>query len=196
MHKTIISIAIAATLAFAGTASAQTTTTDTQRNVEQQQRIENGLKTGQLNTHEAAKLENGEAKVDHMEAHAAKDGTVTSTEAARIQKAQNQQSAAISKQKHDAQTGRPASASSLRMQSDVQHNVNQQARVNAGVANASLGTAEAGKLERGQAHVDHKEALAGANGHVGATEQGNVRRAENNQSARIYHKKHNAKVAS
>ena len=53
---------------------------------------------------------------------------------------------------------------------------------------------EVGSLERGQAHLDRKEANAAANGHVGAAEQANVQASENRQSRRIYRKKHNART--
>ena len=49
-------------------------------------------------------------------------------------------------------------------------------------------------MERGQAHVDRKEANAAANGHIGAAEQRSVQRAEDRQSGRIFRKKHNARV--
>ncbi|MBS0320307.1 MAG: hypothetical protein JSR18_07195 [Proteobacteria bacterium] len=195
MQRKTLAVALVATLAMAGAASAQTAT-DTQRNVDQQQRIENGLQSGQLNTHEAARLEQGEAKIDRMESHAAKDGNVSAAEAAKIQNAQNRESKAIYAQKHDAQKGNPASASSSRMQADVQRNVDQQARIQQGVANGSLTTQEAGKLEHGQARDSRKEAVAGADGHVGAGEQARIQRNEDAQSARIHHKKHNAKVAA
>jgi hypothetical protein len=195
MSNKTVYLAVLATLAFAAGAQAQTTTTETQRDVDQQQRIEQGLQSGQLSTHEAAKLESGEAKVDRMQTNAMKNGSVSPAEQARIQKAQNAESNAIYNQKHDAQTGNPNSASSKRMQADVQRNVNQQARINQGVKSGSLTTAEAARAEHGQARVNHKEAMAGANGRVGAGEQANVQHSENNQSARIYHKKHNG-VAS
>ena len=184
-------LVVAAALALSGGAQAQTTGSEVQRNVDQQQRIEEGLQSGQLNTHEAAKLESGETKIDRMESNAMKNGSLSPAEKARIQKAQNAESAAIYSQKHDAQTGNPNSASSKRMQADVQRNVNQQARIKQGVATGSLTTAETGKLERGQARVNHKEAVAGANGRVGPVEQAHVQHAENVQSARVYHKKHN-----
>jgi hypothetical protein len=190
MNRTLY-LAVVAAFAIAGTAQAQTTATETQRNVNQQQRIEQGLQSGQLNTKEAAKLENGESKVERVEKNAMKDGSVSAAEQTRIRKAQNAESAAIYNQKHDAQTGNPNSASSKRMQADVQRDVNQQSRIHQGVSSGSLTTAEAGKLERGQAHVNKKEAVAGANGHVGAAEQANVQHSENVQSKRIYHKKHN-----
>jgi hypothetical protein len=194
INKTVY-LAVLATLAFAAGARAQTTATETQRDVDQQQRIEQGLQSGQLTTHEAARLENGEAKVDRMQTNAMKNGSVSPAEQARIQKAQNAESRSIYNQKHDTQTGNPDSASSKRMQADVQRNVDQQARINQGVKSGSLTTAEAASAEHGQARVSHREAAAGANGHVGAGEQASIQHSENNQSARIYHKKHNS-VAS
>jgi hypothetical protein len=80
------------------------------------------------------------------------------------------------------------------MQADVQRNVNQQQRIDNGIKNGSLTNREVGSLERGQAHVDRKEANAARNGHVSAREQGRIQRTENRQSNRIYNKKHNAKV--
>ena len=77
------------------------------------------------------------------------------------------------------------------MQLDVQRNVNQQARINQGIRSGQLSNHEAGALERGQAHVDRREARAGANGHVGAGEQAHIQGKENRQSARVYDKKHN-----
>jgi hypothetical protein len=78
------------------------------------------------------------------------------------------------------------------MQADVQRNVNQEARIEQGVKSGALTGYEAGKLERGQAHVDRKEAVAAHDGHVGAKEQAHIQRAENHQSAKILDKKHNA----
>jgi len=196
MHPLRTAIAIAVAAAFCGTALAQTAGSEIQRNVNQQQRIEQGLKSGQLNTREAAKLENGEARVDRLEGSAMKDGSVSDVEQARIRKAQNAESKAIYAQKHDAQTGNPASASSQRMQADVQRNANQQARIKQGVTSGTLTTAEAGSLERGQAHAARKEAVAGANGRVGGAEQASIQATENRQSARVYHKKHNTVAAS
>jgi hypothetical protein len=75
----------------------------------------------------------------------------------------------------------------------VRRNVNQQQRIANGVSNGSLSNHEVGSLERGQAHVDRKEANAAANGHVSAGEQRRIQRSENHQSARVYRKKHNAR---
>jgi hypothetical protein len=162
-----------------------------QRDVNQQTRIEQGLKSGELNTREAARLEKEEAHVDHLQAKELKDGTLSPAEQARLNAAQNKVSRDIYREKHDKQVGNPNSASSLRMQADVQRNVNQEARIEQGVKSGSLSAGETARLERGQAHVDRKEARAGADGHVGPVEQRSIQRSENRQSRRIFRKKHN-----
>ncbi len=197
MHARLVRLGLASVLAaaFAAPALAQTTQSDTQRNVDQQQRIENGLQSGQLNTKEAGRLERGETRIDKMEANADRNGSVSAREQARITRAQNRESGAIYNQKHDAQVGNPASASSQRMQSDVQRNVNQQARIEQGEKSGQLSTHEAGSLERGQARTDRSIARAAANGRVGANEQARVQARENRQSARVFNKKHNGVVS-
>jgi hypothetical protein len=167
---------------------------DTQRNVDQQQRIESGLKSGQLSTGEAGRLERGEANVDRIEKNADRNGSVSASEQARITNAQDRESKAIYDQKHDAQTGNPNSASSRRMQADVQRNVAQQGRIAQGEKSGQLTTREAGSLERGQARTDRAQARVAANGNVSANEQNRIQSRENRQSARIYTKKHNSKV--
>jgi hypothetical protein len=174
--------------ALADSTTAQTV--ETQRDVNQQQRIENGLDSGQLNAHEAGRLEQEETHVDQMQAHAAADGKVTPAEAARINAAQNKVSTSIYDEKHDAQTGNPSSASSQRMQQDVQRNVNQEKRINQGVKSGQLTTRETGHLQRGQAHVAHSEANAAAYNGVSHAESAHVNRVENRQSNKIYAQKH------
>ena len=187
---TVTAMGLAA-CAIATAASAQNAADTIQRDVNQQNRIEQGLKSGELTTKEAGKLEREESHIDKMESNALKDGKMTNAEKRRIESAENKASKDIYNEKHDAQTGNPNSASSQRMQADVQRNANQEQRIENGVKNGSLTNREAGNLERGQARVDRKEAKAAANGHVGAGEQQNIQSAENHQSKRIHHEKHN-----
>lgn len=180
-------------LALLGSAAfAQSAPNEVQRDVNQQQRIESGLKSGQLNTREAAKLEHEEARVNHAQAKAMRDGQLSDAEKQRIQRMQNKVSSDIKAEKHDAQTGNPNSASSRRMQADVQRDINQQKRIEAGVKDGSLNAHEAAKLERGQAHDSRLQANAGRNGRVGASEQRRMQRNENGQSRRIRHERHDA----
>ena len=189
-HLALIAVSVFCTAAYAQGKTA----TDVQRDENQQERIERGLKSGQLNTKEAGRLEREQQVIDRTEANAMKDGKITAQEQARIKAEQNRASRDIYHQKHDAQQGNPNSASSLRMQKDVQRNVNQEARIDQGVKSGQLTNREAAKLERGQAHVDRKEANAAADGRVGPVEQARIQRTENRQSRHIYRKKHNART--
>jgi hypothetical protein len=190
----LTAIAFILSAPFAANVFAQTTGTEVQRDINQENRIEQGLKSGQLSTGEAARLEKGEARIDKMESNALKNGNLSPQEAARIQRAQNQESAAINRAKHNDVTGNPNSASSQRMQADVQRNINQQNRIEQGVQSGQLTNKEASQLERGQAKVDRAEARAGADGHVNAREQARIQHRENNQSQKIYREKHNKRT--
>jgi hypothetical protein len=170
-------------------------TLDVQRDVNQQQRIEQGLQSGQLTTKEAGQLERQETRIDRMERQADRNGSISAKEQARISAAQNRVSQEIYADKHNAQVGNPNSPSSQRLQADVARNVKQQERIEQGLQSGQLTNREAGHLEAGQARVDRSEARAAANGRVSAKEQARIQAKENVQSRRIYNKKHNARHA-
>ncbi|MEO8849237.1 MAG: hypothetical protein ABI440_11505 [Casimicrobiaceae bacterium] len=176
--------------AVAVPAFAQGTASQTQRDMQQQQRIESGLQSGSLSTHEAGALERDQAHVDRLQANALRDGTLSNGEKARIRAAQNRSSAQIAADRHNARHGNPQSKSSQRMQADVQRNVAQQARIHEGVASGALSNREASSLQRGQVRVARSESAAAANGRVGAVEEARVQGRENVQSARIHRDKH------
>lgn len=190
-HLALFSV-IALGLGFAVAAQAQTTGTETERNVDQQQRIEQGLQSGQINNHEASRLEQGEARIDHTEQHALRNGSLSASEKAQIQREQNRESAAIYGQKHDAQTGNPNSVRSDSMQANVQRDVNQEQRVHEGVKSNSLTNREVGHLQGREAHSDHLDARAGRNGYIGPREEYRTQRADNRDSHRIYRQKHDS----
>ncbi len=188
-----ISLLAASLLSLWGTtAMAQNAADAVQRDVNQEKRIEQGLKSGQLSTKEAGKLEREQAQVDRLESNALKDGKTSDAEKRRIERAENKTSADIHREKTDAQTANPNSVSSKRMQADVERNVHQQERIEQGIQSGALTNREAAKLERGQAHVDNKEARAAANGHISANEQRSVQASEDRQSKRIHKKKNNS----
>ncbi len=163
------------------------------RDVNQEQRIEQGLKSGQLSTGEAARLQKEEAQVNHQQAHALKDGKVTADEQRALTAKQNQVSQDIHAAKTNGIKGDPSSASSQRMQAAVQRDVNQQARIEQGLKSGQLTKPEAARLERGQSRLDRREARAGRDGHVTARESARIAKAENHQSRRIFHRKHDAR---
>lgn len=177
----------------ASAAWAQGTATTVQRDLNQQNRIEQGLQNGSLNTKEAGRLEREQSNIDRLQARDLKNGNLSPQERAQLQHAQNRASHDIHAAENNGTMGNPQSASSQRMQADVQRNINQEKRVEQGVQSGTLTNREAGALERGQARVDHAEAHAAKDGHVTAHEQARVQHRERNQSNHIYAQKHNAR---
>jgi hypothetical protein len=193
MKRTLIAASLL--LAGMGIAQAQQAGENAQRDADQQERVEQGLQSGQLNTKETGQLERQEQSIDRQESRDLKSGgTLTPQEQSRINREQNRVSGDIYQDKHNGVTGNPNSASSQRLQTDVQRNANQQQRIANGQNSGQLTSTEAGHLEGGQKRVNRNEANAAANGHVGAGEQGRIQGRENNQNRRVYDKKHNGKV--
>jgi len=162
------------------------------RDVNQQERVEQGLQQGQLNTREAGQIEREESRIDRTEARDLKDGKLSPAEQAHINEMQSKTSRDIYRDRHNAAGGNPDSKSSERMQADVQRNVNQQQRIEQGGDNGTLTNREVGSLEAGQARTDRKEGVAAGDGHVGAGEQARIQRSDNHQSRRIHRKKANS----
>jgi hypothetical protein len=104
--KTIIIAAVAAAFALPAAAQTQSTPRIDQRQQNQERRIDQGVKSGQLTGKEAVKLEKGQARVQKMENKATADGKVTAKERRRIEQAQDKQSRRIYKQKHDKQVAK------------------------------------------------------------------------------------------
>lgn len=193
MFRTLfLATSISALLAGAG--HAQTVGTEVQRDGNLQQRVENGLKSGALSTGEASQLERGDGHIDRMQQNALEDGNFSSSEASRIERAQNRESRRTYALNHNGVTGNPNGASSKRMQADVRRNIDQERRIQQGAQSGSLTNRETARLEGGQASLDHREAAAGSNGHVGPAEQRRIQSADNRQSRRVYRLKHNARA--
>jgi outer membrane receptor protein involved in Fe transport len=193
MQRNLIAIALSLTFCTAVHAQ-EPAAVATQRDANQQERIEQGLQSGQLSSKEAGQLERDEQYLDSTQARDLKSGgALTPQEKAQITRQQNAVSRDIYQDKHNGVTGNPNSASSQRLQADVQRNANQQQRIANGVDSGRLTNKEAGHLEGGQARINRNEANAAANGHVGANEQAHIQNRENHQSKKIYDKKHNEK---
>jgi hypothetical protein len=191
MQSTRLAAALVA-IAAAGAAMAQGTGASQeviQRQANQQQRVEAGLKDGSLNVKEAGRIEKSEAGLDRIIARDQKNG-ISPKEQAQINARENAISNQIQSERNNGARGNPASAGNQRMQADVQRNVNQDERIQAGVKDGQLSAKEVSALERGQAKVDRKEARVARNGKVGAGEQARVQRAENRQSRRIKAERH------
>jgi hypothetical protein len=95
---------IPATLLIAMAALAQTATPGvTEKQINQKERIKEGVKSGELTRAEARRLRAREAKIQHDKKVAKSDGVVTREERAKLHREQRRTSRAIYREKHDAQ---------------------------------------------------------------------------------------------
>lgn len=100
-----LTAALLSVSAFAQTSTTSGTNTPRidQRQTNQEQRIDQGVKSGSLTAKEAERLEKGQTHVDRMEERAKADGNVTRQERARLRQAERVQNRHIEDQKHDRQ---------------------------------------------------------------------------------------------
>ena len=107
-------------VAIAGAAFAQTTSTPPagatatpgidKRQANQEKRIEQGVKSGELTKKEAGRLEKRESKLQADKEKAQADGKVTKQERKQLQHEASRDSKAIYRQKHDAQKQKESAA--------------------------------------------------------------------------------------
>ena len=108
MRKIFVMSALTAIIVgMTGSALAQSKTpVATERQVNQQARIKQGVNSGELNRRETARPEAEQAKIQAEKKIAKADGKVTPRERAKIQHDQNKASHRIAIQKHDVQKRR------------------------------------------------------------------------------------------
>jgi hypothetical protein len=160
-----------------------------QRKENQQDRIANGVQSGQLTAGETSNLEskeaaiNGETRADR----AADGGKLTAAEKQQINRQQNHLSKQIYNDKHNANTAHYGN-------NEVGHRrENQQDRIAQGIRSGQLTAGETSKLENQQRGINQQvRADRAANG--GKLTQGEKKQVNNEQNAasrNIYNKKHN-----
>ena len=180
-------------LGLAVASQAQSASYYTGRDISQQQRIEQGLQSGQLDTREAAQLEREESAIDRTERRDLRDGSLSASDRAQLQNEQNAVSRQIYQDRHNGTLGNPDSRSSERMQQVVGRDVHQEQRINNGVRNGSLTNRELGRMEGGQAWQDYRQYRYGRDNHFGRWEQRSENRLQNRNSNRIWWNKHNGR---
>ncbi|MDW8467767.1 MAG: hypothetical protein RML56_00920 [Burkholderiales bacterium] len=104
MNRNLVAVAFA-TAVLSLPALAQTSPAERidQRQANQQRRIEEGIRSGELTPREAERLQKGQQRIQRMEDRARADGKITPKEAARIERAQDVESRRIWREKHDRQ---------------------------------------------------------------------------------------------
>jgi hypothetical protein len=161
-----------------------------QRKQNQQDRIANGVKSGQLTAGETANLENKEAAIngETRADRAADGGKLTSAEKQQINQQQNQLSKQIYNDKHNAATQDYGKSEVGQRQS------NQQQRIAQGIKSGQLTAGETAKLENQQRGINQqvKADRAANGGKLTQGEKQQVNKEQNAASRNIYNKKHNA----
>jgi hypothetical protein len=161
-----------------------------QRKENQQDRIANGVQSGQLTAGETSKLEtkeaaiNGETRADR----AANGGKLTAAEKQQVNKQQNQLSKQIYNDKHNANTAQYGNSKVGQRQE------NQQDRIAQGIKSGQLTAGETAKLENQQKGINQqvKADRAANGGKLTTGEKKQVNKEQNAASKNIYNKKHNA----
>jgi len=172
------------------TADPQPKTEVGQRKENQQDRIAQGVKSGQLTAGETANLENKEAAIngETRADRAANGGKLTAAEKAQVNRQQNQLSKQIYQDKHNANTAHYGN-------NEVgQRRENQQDRIAQGIKSGQLTAGETAKLENQQRGINQevKADRAANGGKLTAGEKAQVNKQQNKASKNIYNKKHNA----
>ena len=103
IFRTIPYAVLSGSLLVGGGAYAQSMSTIDQRQDYQQDRIEHGIRDGQITSSEARRLEQGERAIDRAQARARADGVVTPQERARIDRMTDREGREIYRQSHDRQ---------------------------------------------------------------------------------------------
>ena len=196
MNRTLLIFAVAA-LTAVGPALAQSATAPKESSVndrrqDQQQRIANGVQSGQMTAGETKRVEGREANLNR-EVHAdrtANGGKLTTQERQQVSRQQNNISRSIYNDKHNA-------AQAHYGNNEVgQRRVNQQARIANGIRSGQMTAGEAAHSENREQRINRSVAAdrAANGGRLTAQERSNINRRQNGASRQIYRQKHNARV--
>ncbi len=196
MQRKIFMLAVAV-LISSGPAFAQQTQpnqpdpTVHQRRENQQDRIANGVGSGQLTAGETKNIEGREANLNReiKDDRSADNGKLTQQERQQINKQQNNLSHSIYQDKHNANQAHFGN-------NEVgQRRENQQDRIANGIRNGSMSAGEAARTENREQGINqqvHADRQANG-GKLTGQEHRQINREQNGASRQIYRQKHNGK---
>lgn len=159
------------------------------RRENQQDRIANGVQSGQLTAGETRNLESREANLNRQirADRAANGGRLTTQERQNINRRQNNLSRSIYRDRHNAAQAHYGS-------NEVgQRRANQQARIAQGIRSGQMTAGEAARAEGRQQNINRSIAAdrAANGGRLTPQERQNINRRQNGASRQIYRQKHN-----
>jgi len=161
------------------------------REANQDQRISNGLRSGQMTSGEAARADHTQSNIDNQ-VHSdrqANGGTLTNQQRTQINGEQNAASRQIYNDNHNANTVRPNEVDN--------REANQQQRTAQGLRTGQETSGEAARTNANQARVDqqvHNERSAN-NGALTNQQHQQVNQQQNHNSQQINNQKHNNNTA-
>ena len=162
------------------------------RKENQQDRIANGVKSGQLTAGETKNLEKKESSLNQEERDMRKldNGKLTAADKATLNQQQNKLSNQIYQDKHNAAVQNTDPKSEVGKRAE-----NQQDRIAQGVKSGQLTAGEAAHLEKNEAKINQevRSDRAANGGKLTAQEKAKVNRQQNRQSRQIYRDKHNGR---
>jgi YXWGXW repeat-containing protein len=159
------------------------------REANQDQRIANGLRSGQMTSGEAAKAERTQSKIDQQvhNDRAANGGKLTGQEKQQINSEQNAASRQIYNEKHNDNTVKPNAVDN--------REANQQQRTANGLRSGQMTSGEAAKTNAAQAKTAqqvHNDRTANG-GALNAQQKKQINKEQNKNSKQIHNEKHNDK---
>jgi hypothetical protein len=163
-----------------------------ERKENQQDRIAQGVKSGELTAGETTNLEKKEADINHEE-HAmskADDGKLTTADKEKITRQQNQLSKKIYQDKHNSAVQNPNPTSEVGKREE-----NQQDHIAEGIKSGQLSAGEAAHLENNETKINNevRNDRAANGGTLTPQEKKQVNKQLNRQSHQIYRDKHNGR---
>jgi hypothetical protein len=188
MRTTAILLSTAA-LTFLSVSTAFAQYDISQRKDNQQDRIAQGVQSGELTAGETKNLETKEAGLNHEEHTMRQDdnGQLTAADRATLNRQQNRLSNQIYHDKHNANVAHYGN-------NEVgQRRENQQDRIAQGIGSGQLTAGETARLEGQQQSINHEiTGMRQANGgRLTGAERTAINQRQNRASSNIYAKKHN-----
>jgi WXXGXW repeat (2 copies) len=161
------------------------------REANQDQRVANGLRSGQMTSGEAARADRTQSAIDQQvhNDRAANGGKLTGQEKQQINGEQNAASRQIYDEKHNGNTVKPNEVDN--------REANQQQRTANGLRSGQETSGEAARTNQRQANVDqqvHNDRTANG-GSLSKQEKQQVNKEQNRDSKQIHNQKHNGNTA-
>ena len=167
-----------------------------------QERIYEGLQSGQLTTQEFNRLEREQAGIQAAEGRMRADGHLDPRERARLNAMLDRSSGHIYRARHNNQAGDPAGnwqgpTQNWGRQGSIDwREANQQRRINQGLQSGQLTPQEFNRLEREQARIQAAESRMRADGRLDPRERARLNAMLDRSSRHIYRAEHNNQVAA